>query len=311
MAATLEFPACVGPFTMQTVNVARAFNAFYRQHQFPKPDPESSENSMAGFDPLQAGIPGQEIKFCQLSPLHRITLDEETKVIASIPKDAKYFAWVYPMVKDETGGPSNPFLDYGGYIYFNDQRDAVGTNAIVPAPLGTLGLMFGRAHILPPNLADMLTRQGRFQEITLEPLSRAGASHFAWVRPQEFSKDMFCADGCFAYKFTNGPAKYYPVVKEPVFTPALLEETLEDSEAWVVVRQRDPRMEVAVIFDKTKTLEQNLDINKQQVAVIGAIAEAVVGKDSQAGLNMSYEDWQQSDGAGSLGDPWIIHLKVL
>merc|ERR1719379_3410305 len=89
----------IGPFTMQSADVAGAFNAFYRQHtDFPKPDPESNENSMAGMDPSRAGISGNEIVFCQLSPLHGITLDAEAKVAANIPEESKYFAWAYPVV---------------------------------------------------------------------------------------------------------------------------------------------------------------------------------------------------------------------
>jgi len=79
MAAVLDFPVCVGPFTMSPARLAGAFNAFYRQHQFPKPDPTSDENSMAGLDPSAAGQGMRDIVFGQISPLHEITLDEETK----------------------------------------------------------------------------------------------------------------------------------------------------------------------------------------------------------------------------------------
>jgi len=194
-AATLEFPVSIGPFTMARANLAAAFNSFWTQHNFPRPDPASDENSMAGMNPHSAGMGDGEIVFCQLSPLHAITLDTETKAAANIPTNATSFAWAYPMVLESgvrrpRGEPEAAFLDYGGYMYFDDHRMVVGTNAIVPAPLGTLGLMFGRPQPLAENIAATLTRQGRFQEITLKPLADKGASHFAWIRPGEFADEV-------------------------------------------------------------------------------------------------------------------------
>merc|ERR1719482_726345 len=44
-------------------------------------------------DPYAAGMGESDIVFCQLSPLHPITLDAETKVAANIPAAAIHFAW--------------------------------------------------------------------------------------------------------------------------------------------------------------------------------------------------------------------------
>jgi len=294
-----------------------AFNAFYRQHQFPKPDPSSDENSMAGLDPSAAGLGQGDIAFCQLSPLHPITLDDETRNAAGIPKDARYFAWAYPMVDDGSiafrggGTPAKAFLEYGGYIYFSDACDVVGTNAIQPAPPFTLGLMFGRPQLLPAHVADVLTRRGRFQEITLEPLRRAGATHFGWIRPSEFSDCVASPDGCFVYKFAMGQPKYFPVVQRPVFTREMLDEDLEETEAWVVVRNAlpTPTIEVPVIFDKTKSLSENAESNTHEVAHEGA-ADVRIGKDSQPDLSMTYEQWAGTGGdKGTITDPWIICIR--
>merc|ERR1719491_1117599 len=143
-------------------------------------------------DPQAAGMGGAEMVFGQISPLHAITLDSETKVVANIPKSATFFAWAYPMVlepgcRGPTGVAEASFIKYGGDIYFNDHRNVVGTNCISPASLGTLGLMFGRQQRLPASVAEEMTKQGRFQEITLEALSSKGATHFGWIRPGEFS----------------------------------------------------------------------------------------------------------------------------
>lgn len=313
----LQFPATIGPFTMTPVKLAGAFNAFYRQHQFPKPDPSSDENSMAGLDPAIAGLGRGDIIFCQLSPLHKITLDVETKQAANIPKEASYFAWAYPMVQDglamtaaqmQTG--EGAFLQFGGYIYFNDSRDAVGTNSIRPADLGAEGLMFGRSQILHSAVAETLTRQGRFQEITLEPLTKAGATHFAWIRPQEFSDSVASPNGCFAYKFANGSLKYFPVVTKPIFTRDLLQESLDENDAWVVVRTtQHPQIEELIIFDKSQTLDENISANTHAVTVTGSMEGVFIGKDSQAGLAMTYEQFSCMADPGSIADPWIINVE--
>merc|ERR1719210_3020721 len=141
-----QFPVSIGPFNMLTCNVAVAINAFYRQHRFPRPHPCSSEPSVAGLDPSMCGLPPGTILYCQLSPLHKITLDDEMKVAASIPAEAKFFAWAYPVVDDGTvvhgNSAEHMFLKYGGYVYFNRASEAVGTTCIAPAPLGSSGLVF-------------------------------------------------------------------------------------------------------------------------------------------------------------------------
>lgn len=269
---------------------------------------------MAGMDPSQAGMGAGEIVFCQLSPLHPITLDAETKAAANIPDAATFFAWAYPMVLE--AGMSRPrgaaelaFVEYGGYIYFNDRREVVGTNSINPAPFGTLGLMFGRPQPLSQSVVDTLTKQGRFQEITLKPLADKGATHFAWIRPAEFRGEVASNDGCFAYQFAGGSAKYYPVLSKPIFTKELVEEELDEREAWVVIRGGTPSVEVAIIFDKTKTLDENLYNNSHGVQVGGTVSDVRIGRDSQEGdFTMTYNEWVSSPDQGSIADPFIFQI---
>jgi len=312
--SSVEFPVGIGPFTMSPVDLSAAFNAFYIQHQFPKPDPSSEENSMAGLDPARARLGHGDIIFCQLSPLHRITLDTETKAAASIPAAATYFSWCYPMVTTDDGprlsgatGEQN-FLTFGGYIYFDNKQDVVGTNAIAPAPLDTLGLMFGRAQRLPQQAAESLTRQGRFQEITLEALASKGATHFAWIRPSEFLS-VAGPDGCFAYKFASGGPRYFPVVGEPVFTKALVEEELEEDEAWVVIRYAQAHVERPVIFAKAKSMQENLEASAADNSSVNPGTTATVGRDSVEGQSMSYAEWQETSDQSSLADPWIMNVQ--
>eukprot|EP00413_Alexandrium_margalefii_P002010 CAMPEP_0204510776 /NCGR_PEP_ID=MMETSP0661-20131031/76_1 /ASSEMBLY_ACC=CAM_ASM_000606 /TAXON_ID=109239 /ORGANISM="Alexandrium margalefi, Strain AMGDE01CS-322" /LENGTH=364 /DNA_ID=CAMNT_0051515825 /DNA_START=65 /DNA_END=1159 /DNA_ORIENTATION=+ len=311
---------------MSPTRMARAFNAFYRQHQFPKPDPTSEENSMAGLDPAAAGLGLVDIVFCQLSPLHELTLDTETKAAANIPQESAYFAWAYPAVLDPAfqsttaAGPEKAFLEYGGYVYFSTARDAVGANAIAPAPLGTLGLMFGRPQPLPEGPVESMTKHGRFQEITLAPLAAKGATHFSWIRPGEFQDAAACPDGAFAYKFQDGTTRYYPVVQKPVYTPELVAEELEEGEAWVVVRLPDapPAIEQVVIFDRSRTLEANMAETAAQSGVVmhtnAAELQATLRRDADGGRDVGYSEWAaagspEASGRGTLAHPWIATVR--
>merc|ERR1712107_273285 len=129
--------------------------------------------------------------------------------------------------------------------------EAIGTNSIVPVALDSPGLTFGRSHILPERIAVVLTQHGRFQEVNLEMLTERGATHFAWIRPGEFCDDIANPNGSFAYKFGGRGPRYYPVVDTPTFTRCMLEEELDDTEAWVVLRiRRPPALDRLVILDK-------------------------------------------------------------
>eukprot|EP00416_Gambierdiscus_australes_P048665 CAMPEP_0171151410 /NCGR_PEP_ID=MMETSP0766_2-20121228/150056_1 /TAXON_ID=439317 /ORGANISM="Gambierdiscus australes, Strain CAWD 149" /LENGTH=535 /DNA_ID=CAMNT_0011615325 /DNA_START=70 /DNA_END=1677 /DNA_ORIENTATION=- len=302
---------------MLTANLANALNAFYRQNPgFPKPDLASSESMMVGMEPSQAGMRGGDIIFGQLSPLHEITLDEETKAAANIPAVATTFAWAYPMLlMPGQQLPARPadraFMEFGGYVYFDDFRNAVGTNAIQPARLGTLGLMFGRPQLLTKAVADQLTRQGRFQEITLQALADKEATHFAWIRPGEFPNDVASFDGCFAYKFADESLKYFPIVSKPVFTKELLDETLDDSESWVVVRMPFPSIERINIYDKTKPLEDNLYNNDSHgLEFNGNVSGVHVRREGRLSRSLSYDMWCNTDDPGTISDPWIFELEL-
>eukprot|EP00929_Paragymnodinium_shiwhaense_P071885 TRINITY_DN36507_c0_g1_i1.p1 TRINITY_DN36507_c0_g1~~TRINITY_DN36507_c0_g1_i1.p1 ORF type:complete len:322 (-),score=44.89 TRINITY_DN36507_c0_g1_i1:216-1181(-) len=317
----LEFPHAVGPFVTAPANLVQAFSAFFQQNPFfPKPALGSTESTMIGMDPHKAGMGSGEIVFSQLSPLHPITLDDETKKAANIPLRATSFAWTYPMVMEPgqqlPRGPSETsFVQFGGYMYFDADFNIVATNSIQPAPLGTLGLMFGRAQPLSPQVVDTLTRQGRFQEITLQPLSDTGATHFAWIRPGEFDGRVASPDGAFAYKFVDGLSRYFPVVGEPVFTPEHLKEELDESEEWVVIRiPAIPTIERLLVLDRSKTLEENLfsNSNCDQLSKVGlqqdALSAVEVCKDSNPNHCLSYDNWCNCQERSTVIDPWVFKV---
>jgi len=321
MAEKLEFPTCVGPFTLSPVNLAPAINGFYQQFRdFPRPDPASHENLMAGLDLSRLGWGMADVVFAQFSPLHRLTLDSEAKQAASMPEAAEFFAWAYPAVL-EGGVPSRAspsekgFLDFGGYVYFNSSQEVVGCSSIVPAPVGTLGLSFGRPQPLPDKASEVLTQQGRFQEVSLSFLTSRGATHFAWIRPGEFDEAIANPNGSFAYKFAGRPTKYYPVVTKPVFTKGMLEEDLDDSEAWVVVRvSSPPTMDKLLILDKSCPLEELPQRCPDAVEELSSPKVQGSGfsiyREETPETKLTFQEWQSSTEQGEIGNPWIFELPV-
>jgi len=235
--------------------------------------------------------------------------------MGGIPSDATFFAWAYPVVED-VGSPirfredaSGAFMRYGGFLYFDRDSSVVGANGIAPGPPGSRGLVFSWPQPLPDTVTECLTLQGRFQEVTLDVLVSKGATHFAWIRPNEFQDQLASANGAFAYKFSMGGHRYFPVTDKPVYNPELLKEELESTEAWVIIRnaQTTPSLEVLQIFDRTLTFEENAHNNENSNQVeIETVRDLSVQRGDD--LPMSYAQWMLASGCGSPAQPWIITL---
>eukprot|EP00928_Gymnodinium_smaydae_P077161 TRINITY_DN6035_c0_g2_i1.p1 TRINITY_DN6035_c0_g2~~TRINITY_DN6035_c0_g2_i1.p1 ORF type:complete len:706 (-),score=144.93 TRINITY_DN6035_c0_g2_i1:162-2279(-) len=209
-----EFPETVGPFMMIQADLTHAFNAYCQRNATAAPDPSGDATWSCGLDLLSANAGSDDGVALQLSPVDRITLNATRKALASIPKEAEYYAWSYPngsIADPLLSGSERAFLKYGGFVYFNERWEVVATTCISPAPLGT-SLVFGPPVDLAGPVEDRLTRQGRFRETTLKAIQAKGAMQFAWIRPKEFGKDVDCPHGAFAYKFKDGPTKYYPII---------------------------------------------------------------------------------------------------
>lgn len=268
---------------------------------------------MVGVDRGRCGLPQGEEVYFQFSPMYEVTLDDEAKDQAKIPRPSRHFAWAYPALDSELFAQGNTpemnFLAFGGYTYFDQARSAIGTNAIAPAPIGTPGLSFGRAQNLPKDIEKVLHRDGRFQEITLQAFNDEGASHFAWIRPTEFEGRIASPDGAFAYRFLSGeaPALYFPVVDKPVFTPDMCAMALESDEAWVVVRLEHPTIERVEVFSKQESFNKNCEETGLD-RIIQASDDAIQCSRS-TGPTISYAAWKANSDGGSIADPWI--LKVL
>eukprot|EP00928_Gymnodinium_smaydae_P017964 TRINITY_DN16848_c0_g1_i1.p2 TRINITY_DN16848_c0_g1~~TRINITY_DN16848_c0_g1_i1.p2 ORF type:complete len:157 (+),score=31.41 TRINITY_DN16848_c0_g1_i1:881-1351(+) len=154
------------------------------------------------------------------------------------------------------------------------------------------------------DVVETLSKTGRFQEITIPLYASKGATHFAWIRPAEFNDRVACPDGGFAYKFSDGTAKYFPVVGTPTFTSALVEESLDANEAWVVLRNatRVVQIEKPAIYDKTKSLEEN-------AGAVEPYTSVSVSREGDRSVRLSYEAWARHPSTGSVVDPWIITIE--
>lgn len=212
--AELRFPEALGPYTMIEANVAPALNSYRREHGLQPPDPDDDECFVAGLDPVTMGLAGRGAIHCLLSPLHKVTLNTRTRAAACISKAAAYYAWAYPVAKPDLIRAmyhlpvERSFFEHGGFIYFDEGREAVGATSISPVSCGT-SLIFEAPCPLATSVAETLTSLGRFREVTLHSQVQRGATHSAWVRPCEFQDHADCPHGAFAFKFVAGPPIYF------------------------------------------------------------------------------------------------------
>merc|ERR1711879_869244 len=82
-------------------------------------------------------------------------------------------------------------------------------------------------------------------------------------------------------------------------------------EAWVVVRNAGPlpTAEIAVVLDKTKTVEENVYSNAAHACQVSVEFRGMkVYCSSRPNQTMEYEEWQGTQEPGTLEDPWICDL---
>jgi len=148
-----------------------------------------------------------------LSPLHEVNLTDDAKERAGIPPNAKYFMYSYPAKLWVAGSvaraprstdPDLAFLRNGGYVYLDESKtDIVRINAVLPSTDG--GLRFGPPLKWETDWTQRLINAGRFRPITIDEISRSGATHFCWIRPNEVmwfdgsGGTPICPHGGFAY----------------------------------------------------------------------------------------------------------------
>eukprot|EP01084_Bolivina_argentea_P094955 170720_1 len=158
--------------------------------------------------------------FGTMSPIYIVTLNTEAKKAANIPSNARYFSWSYPSIlpKNTLSNLSNKqitskwlndaniiLLTVGGYMYFNENKQLLQINTLIPAIDG--GLQFSKPKKWDNKFTAELHKNGRFQEITIASLSSKGAKYFCWLFPMEeiqsnqMEKCIFTQHGGFVYLF--------------------------------------------------------------------------------------------------------------
>merc|ERR1711962_604679 len=128
--------------------------------------------------------------FFQVSPPHLVTLPDNIRLLAHIPLgEGVSFRWVYPFVKTKHStaekirqlDPSDPLIAlilFGGYLYTDRYGNVIQVNGVKPGP----GLFFDGPYKMAPQAFDLIFKDGRFQEITIE---LEGCKAFCWFLPGE------------------------------------------------------------------------------------------------------------------------------
>eukprot|EP00929_Paragymnodinium_shiwhaense_P051704 TRINITY_DN25976_c0_g1_i1.p1 TRINITY_DN25976_c0_g1~~TRINITY_DN25976_c0_g1_i1.p1 ORF type:complete len:652 (+),score=127.54 TRINITY_DN25976_c0_g1_i1:90-2045(+) len=173
------FPQQLGPFALvQTKKLVMTFDRKARTYKAMHPMEEIRTIEKFGYKAEG-----------QIAPVIQVTLDDESKASAGIPKEATEFFWcnpIYGLGGDEkarayfsTSTPSAAFLVYGGYVYL-DKRGRICKMAAIG--LGE-GLRFGApqpwASVYTTSLTD------RWQPVTVPYLRERGVYWFCWLNPGE------------------------------------------------------------------------------------------------------------------------------
>ncbi|GBG29092.1 F-box/LRR-repeat protein 2 [Hondaea fermentalgiana] len=142
-----------------------------------------------------------------------------------IPPEARYFCYAFPLDNLGTGvldwfdhqrydDTVLRFLHYGGFLYFDEQRHFVSASALTVG----IALSFVGPYKLPKGSVDMLARDERWSEVTVNHLKPKDATkvEFCFVfggevlLPEEYRK--FCPHGGFAYRIQKDNEKPYGVL---------------------------------------------------------------------------------------------------
>lgn len=168
------------------------------------------------------------------SPPNAVTLPDHVRAAASIPLEACFFAFSYP-IKASKGRPGGgggateepytwedtlkiscagikqddsfrSWLHYGGFVYFDHKYDIVAVNAVSFEPKNkhkfSGAIFLGNASQVTPLALDTLTEYSRWVPLSVEKRGvLEGFTEFCWIHPCEAIGDLiFPKSGGFAYK---------------------------------------------------------------------------------------------------------------
>ena len=165
-----------------------------------------------------------------LSPMSPVSLDENTKMNAGIPRNAKFFAYAYPldclaadtasMLSLIIGSMSRLddelffFFLLGGFVYFDESQSFLQANAISFKQTDR-ELRFDGPFHAKAEAADVLKRSGRLRPLSLRSLNDVGLLQLGWVNPMELPGGFMLHDtvdwksGALVFGRADGQTVFY------------------------------------------------------------------------------------------------------
>ena len=216
-----------------------------------------------------AGIEGRG----RLSPAAMVSLTDEAKEAAKLPKGAAHFCFAYPLAFADGGGggggedvilpsllsdPRISLLALGGFVYWDAHWRVCGVAALkvgtalrFDLPKALSRLAGGAGDLLRSSLYDT----DRIEQVTIQPMLDRGISGFCWLAPgegfpgQDPSKAHPWPHGAFAYFFddsTSGAAAedYYCRVLGSTEEPSVGREASGRRRSTMVQAGQDGKIKV-------------------------------------------------------------------
>jgi hypothetical protein len=183
-------------------------------------------------DRLRMGAPQLQ---GQLSPKTSVTVPEDKREGAGIPRHAEQFCYIYPLksfsnllwpdaadelrnMRQESGsGALSKWIDVvleGGYVYFDEDGEIIRVNAISLQPTETEMVFRGRPLLgdRAQAIVSKMEQAGRLADIVEEREFTAGFTKLGWINPGEtfdgekVTEDYEYEDGAFLIIKPSGPA---------------------------------------------------------------------------------------------------------
>ncbi|CAF1116590.1 unnamed protein product [Rotaria magnacalcarata] len=136
----------------------------------------------------------------QHAPIAPVTLNGVARDAANIPRSATHFCWVYPPAgftqlsekrkatinrKLARGDPDYTFLALGGFAYFRFDKYSVKTLQINCLVKADNGLHFDGPYSWQSEYTKHLSKEGRFQDVTISELIDVGIKYYCFINPNE------------------------------------------------------------------------------------------------------------------------------
>mmetsp|Transcript_34268 Transcript_34268/g.87012 ORF Transcript_34268/g.87012 Transcript_34268/m.87012 type:complete len:478 (-) Transcript_34268:170-1603(-) len=171
----------------------------------------------------QLGEAEQQVIRGMASEFHHITLSNAEISELGIDRDARFFAFCYPIVTErplklsakDGRSPDIALLAFGGFMYFDSDMVLKDVRAVMPTGQGGLRFCQPQAWLPQWNLSGGLYR---WRPVTLPALRDLGVRYFTWLQPEEEVDGVkLCRNGGFAYIFHEPSEKNVVQAKLNVF----------------------------------------------------------------------------------------------